>query len=223
MLGPGKSGLWPLLTTVPASGTSVTASYYWGVVACFGALWGALEITLGTFLHTLKLPFGGTMLAAVSASLLVAQRQILPRRGLSLMTGIVAAVCKSVSPGGVIFGPMVGITVEAALVELALIVAPRSRIGAALAGALAVCWASFQKVISQYIYFGGTIIELYIAALERGSNMVGLSAEAGWQVLGGVVVAIALLGAVVALWGHSVGRQVARELSTGDGGERSGS
>lgn len=73
-----------------------------------------MEITLGSFLHTLRLPFSGTSLAAVSAALLVAQRQMLPRRGLSLTTGIVAAVCKSVSPGGVIFGPMVGITVEAA-------------------------------------------------------------------------------------------------------------
>lgn len=204
--------LWPL-----AGPLSATARY-WGVVAAFGALWGALEFTLGSFLHALKLPFGGTLLAAVSAALLVAQRQLLPRRGLSLATGIVAAVCKSVSPGGLILGPMIAITVEALLVETALLPAPRSRAGAILAGALVVCWATFQKVISQYVYLGGTVIDLYIALLERGADLVGLTPAAGWRVLGGVVAAICLVGSAIALWGRGVGRQVARELEAAQPG-----
>jgi hypothetical protein len=185
---------------------------YWGVVAAFGALWGALEFTLGSFLHVIKIPFGGTMLAVTSAALLVAQRQLLPRRGLSLATGIVAAICKSVSPGGLILGPMVAITVEALLVELALLPAPRSRACAALAGALVVFWATFQKVISQYIYLGGTVIELYVALLERGAELVGLTSEGGWQALGALVGVLCLVGSAVALWGRGVGRQVAREV-----------
>lgn len=183
---------------------------FWANVAAFGALWGVLEITLGSFLHALRLPFAGTALAAVSASLLVAQRQLWPRHGLSLATGLVAAICKSVSPGGVILGPMVGITVEALLVELALLIAPRSRLGAALAGAAAVCWATFQKVISHYVYFGGSVIDLYLALLRRGAQLGGLPGEAGWQVLLGVVTAIGLAGAIVALWGRSVGVEVTR-------------
>ena len=156
------------------------AARFWAMVAAFGALWGALEITLGSFLHALKLPFGGTALGVVAAALLVAQRQVLPRRGLSLATGVVAALCKSVSPGGVILGPMIAITAEALLVELALLPAPRSRLAAAWAGALVVCWATFQKVIGQYVYLGEDIIDLYVALLEQGARTAGLSPAAGW-------------------------------------------
>lgn len=187
-------------------------AHYWSVVAAFGALWGAVEITLGSFLHAIKIPFGGTMLAMASAALLVAQRQVLPKRGLSLATGIVAALCKSVSPGGLILGPMIAITIEALLLELALLPSPRSRLCAVIGGALVVCWATFQKVISHYVYFGGSVIDLYVALLERGARLVGLTPEAGWQVLGAVVLVICLIGAAVSLWGHGVGQQVARIL-----------
>lgn len=181
-------------------------------MAAFGALWGALEITLGSFLHTVKIPFSGTMLAACSAALLIAQRQLFPARGVSLATGVVAAICKSVSPGGVILGPMIGITMEAFLVEAALLPAPRSRATAALAGALVVFWATFQKVISHYVYFGGSVIDLYIALLEQGARAVGLTPEAGWRVIGIFVALIALAGAVIALLGHRVGRRVREQL-----------
>lgn len=200
------------------------------MVAAFGALWGALEITLGSFLHAIKIPFGGTTLAAVAAALLVAQRQLMPQRGLSLATGVVAALCKSVSPGGVILGPMIAITAEALLVELALLAAPRSRISAALAGGLVVCWSTFQKVISHYVYFGGDVIDLYVELLEQASRTVGLTPEAGWRVIGALVVLVAAIGAVIALMGHRVGRRVAERdrtdspslpLALRDRGERS--
>jgi hypothetical protein len=198
--------LWPI------SSRSLRSARFWGMVAGFGALWGALEITLGSFLHALRLPFGGTMLAATAAALLVAQRQVLPTRGLSLATGVVAAICKSVSPGGVIFGPMIGITVQALLVEIALLLAPRNRFSAALAGALAVLWATSQKVITQYVYYGGDLIELFITLMERLAQSIGLSAVGGWQLVGGLVLVICSLGALVSLWGHSVGRSVLAAL-----------
>jgi hypothetical protein len=110
---------------------------FWAYVTAFGAAWGAFEITVGAFLHALRIPFDGTFLASVSAAFLVAQRQVLPARGASLATGAVAALCKSISPGGMILGPMVAILVESALVEFALLAAPRARTTTMLAGALA--------------------------------------------------------------------------------------
>jgi hypothetical protein len=208
--GPALTGsLWSIAGSVKGS------TRFWGMVAGFGALWGALEITVGTFLHALKLPFGGTAMAAVAVALLVAQRQLLPQRGLSLATGVVTAICKSVSPGGVILGPMIGITVEALLVELALLIAPRSRVGAFFAGALAICWATFQKVISHYVYFGGSILDLYVALVEQGARLLGLSPEGGWRLLGGLVLALMTAGGLVALWARGVGQQVARSAASG--------
>jgi hypothetical protein len=200
-VGPGA--LWPL------AGAPSESAQFWGMVAGFGVLWGALEITLGSFLHALRLPFGGTMLAATAAALLVAQRQVMAHRGLSIATGVVAALCKSVSPGGLIVGPMVGITIEALLVEVALLVAPRSRVGAALAGALAVLWATTQKVLTQYVYYGGNLVDLFVALMERLAGAMGLTAAGGWQIVGALLAALCVAGAAVALWGRRVGVEVA--------------
>lgn len=186
---------------------------FWAHVTAFGALWGALEITLGAFLHTLRLPFVGVVLAAASAGLLVAQRHLLARRGLSLATGVVAALCKSLSPGGIILGPMIGITVEALLVELALLGSQRPGLFAALlAGALCSLWAAFQGLLTQYVVFGAGVVELYLAALRLAGRWLGLPVGAGWWVLALLVGTVALVGAGGGLLGRRLGRDSAANL-----------
>lgn len=179
---------------------------FWAHVAAFGALWGSIEITLGSFLHTLRLPFGGTLLASLGAALLVAARQLEPRRGSTLAIGVVAALCKSISPGGVILGPMLGITSEALLCELALWLAPRARPSAAAAGVLAALWATFQKVLTQVVVYGAGVIALYLAALRRARDWLGLPADAGWWALATFLSVLVLLGATAGLLGHRIGR-----------------
>ena len=134
---------------------------FWAYATTFGAAWGIWELTLGTFLHTLKLPFAGPVLASAAAVLLIAQRQIISVRGISLATGVVAAACKSISPDGTLFGPMIGILLEALLVETALSVVPFVWFAAPTAGALAALCPMFQKIGTQVLYYGGTILTLY--------------------------------------------------------------
>ena len=188
-------------------------SAFWSTAAAFGALWGTVEITLGSFLHTLKLPFSGAILAAIGAALLVAERQVAPARGLSVATALIAALCKSLSPGGVILGPMLGISVEGLLVELALLSAPRFIGSAVLAGTLAAVWAVFQKVLVQFLFYGSTAIELYKAILKKAGEWLG-HAEAGWWIAAALVGAIAVIGAVGSVLGWRVGRDAARALET---------
>lgn len=185
---------------------------FWPGVAAFGALWGVAEITVGSFLHTLRVPVTGLLLASAGAGLLVAQRQVLPRRGASLATGFVAALCKSLSPGGAILGPMLGIVMEATLVEMALLLAPRSVATAVLAGMLAGTWSVCQKVFIQYLYYGGTVVDLYLALLRQVADFAGLPDALRLPVLGGVIGAIALVGAAGGLVGWQVGREGARRL-----------
>jgi len=187
------------------------ASPFWATAAAFGALWGTVEITLGSFLHTLKLPFSGALLASLGAALLVAQRQVAPARGLSVATACIAALCKSLSPGGVILGPMLGIGVEGLLVELALLASPKFVGSAALGGMLAAVWAVFQKVLVQFLLYGATAVELYGAVLKKAGEWLG-HADAGWWIAAALVGVLALIGAVGGLLGWRVGRDAAREL-----------
>jgi hypothetical protein len=184
---------------------------FWAHAAAFGAFWGTLEITLGSFLHTLRLPFTGALLAALGAGLLVAARQLRPARGGSLAAAGIAALCKSLSPGGVIFGPMVGILLEGALVELALLPAPRARLGAAVAGALAALMAGTQKFVVQFLFYGGTLFELYVALLRRAGEWLG-APDSGFWIVAALLGLLALLGALGGLLGWKVGRDAAALL-----------
>jgi hypothetical protein len=178
---------------------------FWAYVTAFGALWGSMEITLGSFLHVLRFPFAGILLASLSAALLVAQRQLMPRRGITLATGVVAALCKSISPGGVILGPMIGIITESLLVELALLVAPRALLPALVGGALCALWSGFQGLVTQYVIYGARIVDLYLAALGKAGDWLGIPPRVGWWALAVLVGVICLMGAVGALLGRRVG------------------
>ena len=192
--------------------TGLAHRCFWAYVAAFGAAWGAVEITLGSFLHTLRLPLSGTVLASLGGVILVAERQLLPARGATLATGLVAALCKSLSPGGAILGPMIGITVEAALVELALFPAPTSLPGAALGGGLAAFWATGQKAISTYIVYGGDVVRLLAAAVRKSASWVKVPETGGWLALGGLLLVPVGIGLAAGLLGWRLGRDAAEIL-----------
>lgn len=185
---------------------------FWAYGAAFGALWGALEITLGAFLHALHLPFAGVAMATVGAMFLVAQRQVVPVRGLTLATGAVAALCKSVSPGGIILGPMVGIAIEALVVELALLPDSRSRASAILGVSLAATWALSQQVVTHVVVYGTDVLDLYTRLLDLGADLVGLPSTAPLLALAALVIPVTVLGLVGGLVGHHVGLRAAAGL-----------
>jgi len=187
---------------------------FWAYATAFGALWGTFEITLGSFLHTLRFPFAGILLSSLSAALLVAQRQLLSRRGMSLATGVVASLCKSISPGGIILGPMIAITTEGLLAELALFAAPRALVTALLAGSLCAVWSAGQSLVSQYVFYGARVVDLYLALLGRAGKWLGIPARAGWWALVALVGTVAAVGALGGFLGRAVGRQARERLST---------
>jgi hypothetical protein len=189
------------------------ADRFWARAAAFGALWGSVEVTLGSFLNSLRFPFAaGVLLASIGALLLVAARQISPQPGSSLAIGAVAALCKSISPGGIILGPMIGIVTEALLVEIALLAAPRARTTAALGGALAALWAISQTLLHKVVLYGADILVLYLALARRAGAWLGLPDGAGWWALGGLVFLVAAAGATGGLLGRSIGRAAATQL-----------
>ncbi|RLB55818.1 MAG: hypothetical protein DRI34_10020 [Deltaproteobacteria bacterium] len=206
-------------TLAEPSGSGRRLSAFWTRAACFGALWGVGEVTLGAFLHALRLPFAGVLMAALAVIMLVAQRQLYRRRGLSLATGLVAALVKTLSPGGVILGPMAAILVEATLVELCLPAWPGSVVAAMAAGSLCSLWSAFQQLFTQYLLYGRNIIELYLAMLRRASGWLNLPAGAGWWVLGGVIALLVVVGTTSGWLGVRLGVVSRQRLQTPGAGE----
>lgn len=154
-------------------------------IAVFGALWGAVEITMGTVLKALHLPFNGALLAAVGLTVLLVGRLFVPRRGSTLFIGLIATLIKLFSIGGVVLGPMIGILAEALLAEIVLSAfgSPR-RLAFMLAGVLGVLWTMVQPFITGALLFGRNTVEIWLDLVNQGGRVVGLQSNAAlWIIL----------------------------------------
>jgi len=133
----------------------------WLKAAVIGGLWASIEIVLGSFLHNLRIPFAGTILASQGILILIAFNQVWKESGIIIRAGIITALMKSISPSSVILGPMIGIVMEAALLEVFLLVFRRSIIGVVIASAIALSSALLHKVFSIIILYGWNIVTIY--------------------------------------------------------------
>lgn len=154
-------------------------------IAVFGALWGAVEISMGTVLKALHLPFNGAFLAAIGLTVLLVGRLFVPRRGSTLFIGVIATLIKLFSIGGVVIGPMIGILTEALLAEVVLSAfgKPR-RVSFMLAGTLGVGWTMIQPFFTGMVLFGRDMFEVWLDLVNQGSRILGIEGNAAlWIVL----------------------------------------
>ncbi|MCU0485416.1 MAG: hypothetical protein MUC85_04835 [Anaerolineales bacterium] len=154
-------------------------------LAVFGALWGLVEISLGSVLKMLNIPLSGVALSAIGLMIALAGRVFVPRRGSTLFIGVIAMLLKLFSLGGVVVGPMIGILTEALVAEiiLSLLGKPR-RGGFVLAGALGVAWVMLQPFVTGPILFGRTVFTVWLDLLDSGSRLLGIPTHAAlWIVL----------------------------------------
>ncbi|MHB0869665.1 MAG: hypothetical protein ACYC66_04975 [Chloroflexota bacterium] len=182
-------------------------------VGLFGALWGALEIGFGSYLHVLKVPFSGTIMAAVGITIALVGRSFVAKRGSVLFIGAVTALLKMFSLGGIILNPMIGILFESGLAELGLLSSPRLRRASfVLAGALAVSWDFFHQFFTQGILAGRGILTVYGWTLEQGSRMLGIDQGAAFALLVLLLGLRLVLGAAAGFFAWSLVGAVRRRM-----------
>ena len=86
-------------------------------IGVFGALWGAVETTIGSVFHTLNVPFSGVLLTAIGIALALIGRLFVPQRGSVFFIGVVAAFLKMFSIGGIVILPVFGILMEKSVIK----------------------------------------------------------------------------------------------------------
>lgn len=191
----------------------------WVYVAVFGALWGAMEITLGAYLHVLFPPVAdtfliGVIMAGIGAIIALTGRHFVPRSGSLLAIGIITAVLKVVSLGGVKTGPIVAILAESILMELALLGRPPATGKRyVLAGALAVSWNFFHKFVMSYVIFGTGITQVYVKMVQDGSRLLGIDERYAVVIIVILFFVRVAVGSVAGWCGWTLGRAAARRLS----------
>ena len=175
----------------------------WTHAALYGALWGALEATVGTAIHLGPVPFRGEIMGLIGLVCLVCLRRLQPRVGVVLVAGLTAIFLKIFTLGGLYPGPLVGIATQTVAVEFAFLVA-RGPWAAALGGIIALGTNPIQRVITAWIV-GGT--EAATAVLRAVGELGGV--EAKW-VLAGFVGLAASIGAVGGVSAWRLAGRVAR-------------
>lgn len=186
-------------------------------IAVFGALWGALEISLGTYLHAMHVPLKGLIMSAMGMTVALAGRRIIGRNGSLLAIAAVTAALKAVSFGGVILPPLAAILIQGMLGEVATLGPARTpRWRMAVAGALAVAWNVFHPVVGQGVLAGRGIYSQYLVVIERALGVMGMSAEMAWAALAALVLIHLAAGALAGLLAAAIAEGVARRMQAGE-------
>ena len=182
-------------------------------IAVFGTLWGISEITLGSVLKSLNVPFSGAVLGAIGLTIALVGRVFVPKKGSTLFVGVIAMLLKLFSLGGVIIGPMVGVFSEALVAEIVLSLSGKpSRFSFLLAGALGVTWTLAQPFVTGPLLFGRTLFVVWLDLLDTGTRYLGLDANAALWIVVALLVIYLFIGCVAGWLSWDVARQLKTRL-----------
>jgi hypothetical protein len=182
-------------------------------IGVFGALWGAVEISLGSVLHMLNVPFSGAVMSTVGIGIALVGRLFVPRSGAILFIGLVTAMLKLFSIGGVILTPLIGILIESALAEVIVDLLGRPRRASfLLAGGVATLWTLFHPLLTFGLIAGQGLIVVYSRTMAKGAAALGLSPASGLLVLAILIVIHFGMGCVAGVVGWEAGQSAQARL-----------
>jgi ABC-type thiamin/hydroxymethylpyrimidine transport system permease subunit len=192
-------------------------------VAVFGALWGALEITLGSYLHlifpSLATPLigVGTIMTALGMVVALIGRLFVPKTGSVLMIGVVVAMLKALSIGGVKLPAMLAIVIESLLAEVGLLLARKpGRAGFMLAGCLAVLWTFFHKFFASYVFLGRGVYDVYLGILKQGAQTLGIEVSYALAIVAAFLLVRIVAGGIAGWLAWELGKAVQARLTVAE-------
>lgn len=179
------------------------------IVAALGALWGSIEIGLGSMLHVWNVPFIGAILGTLGIAIALVGRVVVPRPGSTVSIAVVAALLKALSVGGVVLSPMIAIVMEGLIADAVLSLGGRPRRATfVLAGALAVTWNLVHPLLVQGLIFGTGVLTMYRSMVEKGADLLHLPTSSLVVVLLALVGLYLVIGGAAGLIAWEAGRSV---------------
>lgn len=179
----------------------------WLKAAVAGGLWASVEIIVGSFLHNIRIPFAGGVLASFGVMLMVAFYRMWPEKGLIWRAGVVCALMKSISPSAIILGPMLGILSEAILLDVTIRLLGRSLPSMMLAGGIAVSAAFAQKIFNILIIYGMSLVNIYLNLFDFAARQIGYTHANPWVLIFILAGVYFVLGLGSATAGYFIGQK----------------
>ncbi len=191
---------------------------HWVTIGLFGALWAAVEVSVGSYLHVIfpaqaDTFLVGIVLGGIGVIIALTGRYFVPCRGSVFFIALATGLLKALSPAGARLGPFVAIVMQGVLMEAALWIVAEPRAWAfALAGALAVAWNLPHKFVMMRMLFGQRIIQVYTKMVQDGSQMLGINPSAALLILGLLLLTRLAVGALGGWSAWKLGRAAAKRL-----------
>lgn len=183
----------------------------WIKASIVGTIWAASEIVLGSFLHNLKIPFSSILLTAIGVVILISMSYVWKERGLFWRAGLICALMKTMSPSAVIFGPMIAIFSQAALLEISVRIFRRTIAGFAIGASLAMTWNLFQKIFNLVVIYGSNIVEVYSDLLKYAQLQLNIQFDIVWLPILILLAIYILAGMFSAIIGMKAGNRIRQQ------------
>lgn len=180
----------------------------WLKAATAGSLWASVEIVVGSFLHNLRVPFAGTILAVMGLSLMIAFQYKWKDKGLIWRAGLICAIMKSLSPSAIILGPMVGILTEAFLLDFFIRFFGRNPLGFIFGSVSAVLSALIHKVFTIVLLYGFNIVQILENMYQYAQKQLKIEGPEPLILLAYLVILYLLFGLLAAIIGMLAGKKL---------------
>ncbi len=136
----------------------------------YAALLSIIEIGLGSFLHSLKIPFSGHFLSLNQGFILTKASLEIEDKNTPALISTTSALLKSLSPAGKKLTPMLAISMQGQLFNIGTRLFGRNIFGHSIAIVLLALWSFVQPICIYFILFGKDflyMIQYFIRKLNR--------------------------------------------------------
>lgn len=149
-------------------------------IAVFGAFLGIIEMSFGSILKGLHIPFAGSTLCCIGLFFELNGRTFVPKFGSILFIGTIAMFLKLLSIGSIIIGPMFGIFCEALVIEITvLVIGKQKKSTYMIAGSFGVLWTLIHPFVTGLLFFGTELFAIWIKIVNSGAKLLGINQNAG--------------------------------------------
>lgn len=159
----------------------------------------AVEIGLGSVLHSFKVPFTGHFLSLNQGFFLtrfvrtqtksVGSSRSIVRSVFEI--SVIASLLKSLSPAGQKLGPMLSLSMQGVMYSIGILVFGANPFGTTLGLVLLALWAFVQPFITLFITFGFELVKAVQFYIERLNKDFNVSSEnLFWVVLAAVTIKV---------------------------------
>lgn len=171
--------------------------------ALFGALWGVIEVFLGTILHASKIPFRGTVLTIIAVVLITTSRSFINYKGSMIAISAVVATLKLITLPGFNITPFIAIIMQGIIAEIIFSFFNYNFISSLFAGSSILIYTLIHSLIMQGIFFGLGIYNVYIELLNSIGKAINYDGQMSLVLIPVIFLLYILIGAGTGWFGYA--------------------